>query len=99
MKFGKLARLAEKYGLTPDGVEFALSQYQRIICEITHGRLSQLSYYAQDVLALAHDLQCDGCELLERISDVEIENDRYNQEQDYLENNLDEVNGANTNDK
>lgn len=58
-----LEQVAENHGLTVDGVEFALSQYQTVICEITHGRMSKLSYYAKDILSIASDLQCEGCEL------------------------------------
>ena len=60
-----LEQLAEAYGLTVDGVQFALEQYQTVICEITHGRMSKLSYFADDILRLANDLQCEGCELQE----------------------------------
>lgn len=58
-----LEKVASDYGLTVDGVEFALQQYQTVICEITHSRMSKLSYYARDILSLANDLLCDGCEL------------------------------------
>jgi hypothetical protein len=60
-----LEELAEYYGLTPDGVQFALEQYQRVICEITHNRMSKLSYFASDILSVANDVQCDECELKE----------------------------------
>lgn len=60
-----LEQLAEAYGLTVDGVQFALEQYQTVICEITHSRMSKLSYFADDILRLANDLQCEGCELKE----------------------------------
>lgn len=68
----KLKAVAEKYGLTQDGVDFALSQYQRVICEITHNRMSKLSYYANDILALANDLQCEGCEVKETLDDPNV---------------------------
>jgi len=57
-----LEKVASDYGLTVDGVRFALDQYQRVICEITHSRMSKLSYYADDILRLANDIQCDYCE-------------------------------------
>jgi len=60
-----LEELAENHGLTPDGVGFALDQYQTVICEITHSRMSKLSYYARDILSVANDVQCNGCELKE----------------------------------
>lgn len=60
-----LKKIADKYGLTKEGVDFALRQYQRVICEITNGRMSKLSYYASDILAVANDVQCDGCEYRE----------------------------------
>lgn len=32
-------------------LQFVLAQYQKIICELTHGRLSKLTYYANDVIS------------------------------------------------
>ena len=58
-----LEEAAERWGLTPDGVDFALEQYQKIICEITHGMLSKLSYCAKDVLRVAQERWCDTCDL------------------------------------
>ena len=60
-----LEKVAADYGLTVDGVSFALDQYQTVISEITHGRMSKLSYYARDILSVANDVQCNGCELKE----------------------------------
>ena len=58
-----LEEVAERWGLTPEGVDYALKQYQEIICEITHGMLSKLSYDAKDVLRLAQDKWCETCDL------------------------------------
>lgn len=60
-----LERIAEDHGITIDGVSFALDQYQTIICEITHGMMSKLSYHASDVLQMAQERWCDTCELKE----------------------------------
>jgi len=60
-----LEEVAENYGLTPDGVSFALDQYQKVICEITHSRMSKLSYYADDILRVANEVGCDYCEIKE----------------------------------
>lgn len=57
-----LRKIAREYGLTPDGVEFALKQYQRVICEITGSRMSKLSYYANDIISVANDYLCEGCD-------------------------------------
>jgi len=57
-----IEKVASDYGLTVDGVEFALQQYQTVICEITHSRMSKLSYYADDILRLVNDIQCEYCE-------------------------------------
>lgn len=62
-----LKKIADRYGLTKEGVDFALSQYQIIISEITHGRMSKLSYYARDVLQVAQERWCDTCELKEEM--------------------------------
>ena len=58
-----LKKIAENHGLTKEGVDYALRQYQIIICEITHGVLSKLSYDAHDVLQYAQERWCDTCEL------------------------------------
>ena len=42
----KLKKIAENHGLTPEGVDYALTQYQIVISEITHGMMSKLSYDA-----------------------------------------------------
>ena len=60
-----LKQIAENHGLTPDGVDYALRQYQTVICEITHGMLSKLSYDARDILRVAQDRWCETCELME----------------------------------
>ena len=66
-----LERIAEDYGLTVDGVSFALDQYQTIINEITHGMMSKLSYRASDVLQVAQERWCNTCELKEAQEPVE----------------------------
>ena len=58
-----LRQIAERYGLTSDGVDFALSQYQIVIFEITHGLMSKLSYYAKDIIQVAQERWCDTCDL------------------------------------
>ena len=60
-----LEQVAEYHGLTPEGVDYALRQYQIIISEITHGMLSKLSYDGHDVLKCAQERWCDTCELKE----------------------------------
>ena len=62
-----LEQVAADYGLAPDGVSFALEQYQKVIVEITHSRMSKLSYYANDILSVANDVRCDGCEYTEEV--------------------------------
>lgn len=61
-----IEKVAEDYGLTVDGVSFALEQYGKVIYDITNGMLSKLGYCAEDILRLANDVQCEGCELKER---------------------------------
>ena len=65
MHMKTLEQVAADYGLTPDGVSFALEQYQKVICEITHSRMSKLSYYADGLLSVANDVRCVGCEYTE----------------------------------
>lgn len=63
-----LKEIAENYGLTPEGVDYALTQYQIVICEITHGMLSKLSYDAKDIIRTAQERWCDTCNLKEQKS-------------------------------
>ena len=66
-----LEEVAENYGLTPEGVDYALKQYQIVLCEITHGVLSKLSYDAKDVIRIAQERWCDTCDLKEREEETE----------------------------
>ena len=50
-----LKKLGDDYGLTPEGVRHAIEAYQDIICEITGGRLSKLTYDADYVLEEAEE--------------------------------------------
>ena len=53
----------ENYGISASdpliNLTYVLEQYQKIICELTHSRLSKLTYNATDVIALINDLQND----------------------------------------
>ena len=71
----KLKEIAENHGLTPEGVDYALTQYQIVISEITHGMMSKLSYDAHDVIRVAQERWCDTCELLKEQEAVEPEFD------------------------
>ena len=66
LKQERIDKLCNKYGLTPSGIEHALDQYQRIICDITHGTLSKLTYDADTVLQCAQQRWCDTCDLKEQ---------------------------------
>ena len=68
-----LEEVAENHGLTPEGVDYALRQYQIVMCEITHGMMSKLSYDAKDVIQVAQERWCDTCDLKEREEETEIE--------------------------
>lgn len=50
-----LKRLGDDYGLTPEGVRHAIEAYQDIICEITGGKLSKLTYDSDFVLETAEE--------------------------------------------
>ena len=58
-----LREICNKHGLTPKGVDYALMQYQTVICEITHGMLSKLTYDASIVIHTAQERWCDGCDI------------------------------------
>lgn len=64
----KLKKIAENHGLTKQGVDYALTQYQIVINEITHGMMSKLSYDAKDIIRVAQERWCDTCELKEQES-------------------------------
>lgn len=63
----KLEEIAENHGLTPEGVDYALTQYQIVICEITHGMMSKLSYDAKDIIRMAQERWYDTCDLKEPV--------------------------------
>ncbi len=67
-----LEEVAENHGLTPDGVDYALRQYQIVMCEITHGMMSKLSYDAKDVIQIAQERWCDTCDLKERDEETNV---------------------------
>ena len=58
-----LESICEKYGLTKEGVDYALSQYGAVICEITNGLLSKLTYDAKYIIQTAQERWCDTCDL------------------------------------
>lgn len=58
-----LESICEKYGLTKEGVDYALSQYGAVICEITNGLLSKLTYGAEYIIQTAQERWCDTCDL------------------------------------
>ena len=55
-----LKKLGDDYGLTPAGVRHAIETYQEIICEITGGKLSKLTYDADYILEQAKENQSEG---------------------------------------
>lgn len=50
-----IEKLGTDYGLTPAGVRHAIEVYQKIICEITGGKLSKLTYDADFILEEAEE--------------------------------------------
>lgn len=64
-----LESICEKYGLTEEGVDFALSQYGAVIYEITNGLLSKLTYDAECIIQTAQERWCDTCDLKENESE------------------------------
>ena len=59
-----MCKTLENYGISANdplgNLTYVLEQYQKIICELTHSRLSKLTYNATDVIALINDLQNDA---------------------------------------
>lgn len=60
-----LKKIAANHGLTPEGVDYALTQYEIVICEITNGIMSKPSYDAKDIIRTAEEHWCDTCKLKE----------------------------------
>ena len=54
-----LEKLGDDYGLTPEGVRHAIETYQKIIYEITGGRLSKLTYDADYILEAMSESKLD----------------------------------------
>lgn len=50
-----IKKLGDDYGLTPEGVRHAIETYQTIICEITGGKLSKLTYDVDFILETAEE--------------------------------------------
>lgn len=50
-----LIKICDDYGLTAQGLRHAIEAYQDIICEITGGKLSKLTYDASFVLEEAEE--------------------------------------------
>ncbi len=68
-----IEEIADRWGLTPEGVDYALEQYVKVMCDITHGMLSKLTYDAEFVLQTAQERWCDTCELKEAQEPVKPE--------------------------
>jgi len=51
----RICEIAEKYGLTQEGVDYALEQYQNVIVEITDGFFSKLTYDARTICNKAYE--------------------------------------------
>ena len=75
----ELKKIAENHGLTPEDVDYALTQCQIVINEITHGMMSKLSYDAKDIIRMAQERWCDTCELKEQ-EPIKPDYDPYYQE-------------------
>ena len=58
-------RLERKQGYEPVDYDFIIRQYTDVLLHITEGRLSKPTYFASDIIAMAEDLRCEGCELKE----------------------------------
>ena len=50
-----LKAICDDYGLTPEGVRYALKQYQRVVVELTNSRFSKLTYPADLIINTAID--------------------------------------------
>ena len=48
-------RLDKDYGYEPDGYAFIISEYERVLCELTGGKLSKPTYSAEYVITTVED--------------------------------------------
>ena len=70
-EYVSMCKVLDDYGIDStnpvESLQFVLAQYQKIICELTHGRLSKLTYYANDVISEVESIYTD--EALKLIGD------------------------------
>lgn len=50
-----LKKVADDFGLTVEGVRYALSQYQKVICELTNNKMSKLTYDAKTICGVVYE--------------------------------------------
>ena len=66
-----MCKVLDNYGIDStnpvESLQFVLAQYQKIICELTHSRLSKLTYYANDVISEVESIYAN--ETVELIGD------------------------------
>lgn len=62
-EYVSMCKVLDGYGIDStnpvESLQFVLAQYQKIICELTHGRLSKLTYYANDVISEVESIYTD----------------------------------------
>lgn len=67
-EYVSMCKALDDYGIDStnpvESLQFVLAQYQKIICELTHGRLSKLTYYANDVISEVESIYTDEAEKL-----------------------------------
>lgn len=51
----EMLAICDDFGLTPEGVRFALEQYQDVVSTLTNGRFSKLTYPAGLIIDTAMD--------------------------------------------
>ncbi len=59
-------RLFRKWHFYPGNIDFALTQYENALCQITGGRLSKIMYSAPYIVDCVREHFCEGCDREEK---------------------------------
>ena len=56
-------RLFKRWWLYPDNIDFALTEYQKLVSELTGGKLSKVIYSASYISDNVREHFCEDCDL------------------------------------
>ena len=59
-------RLFRKWYFYPENIDFALTNYEKALYELTGGRLSKILYSATYIVGCVQEHFCDDCDMKEK---------------------------------